>query len=67
MKADIRKIVSIPITNKRFKLVSYWSGVLTTDNSGKAVSDIDIPEFSGDLRIMAVASKGKPFGSARHT
>ncbi len=53
-----------PMTNKRFKLVSYWSGVLTTDNSGKAYYDIEIPEFSGDLRIMAVAYKGKAFGSA---
>ncbi len=53
-----------PMTNKRFKLVSYWSGILTTDNSGKAYYDIDIPEFSGDLRIMAVAYKGKAFGAA---
>ncbi len=53
-----------PMTNKRFKLVSYWSGVLVTDNSGKAYYDIDIPEFSGDLRIMAVAFKGKAFGSS---
>ncbi len=53
-----------PMTNKRFKLVSFWSGILSTDNNGNLEYDIDIPQFSGDLRIMAVAYNGKSFGSA---
>ena len=52
-----------PVTNKRVKLVSFWSGIKTADGSGKINYDIDIPEFSGDLRVMAVAYKGKKFGS----
>lgn len=54
-----------PLTNTRIKLVSYWSGVLTTDGSGEASYEIDIPQFSGDLRIMAVGYKDQTFGSAR--
>ncbi|RLD68817.1 MAG: alpha-2-macroglobulin family protein, partial [Bacteroidetes bacterium] len=53
-----------PMTNKRFKLVSFWSGILTTDKSGFAYYDVDIPQFSGDLRIMAVAYKDKAFGAS---
>ncbi len=53
-----------PMTNKRFKLVSFWSGIITTDKSGYAYYDVDIPQFSGDLRIMAVAYKDKAFGAS---
>lgn len=51
-----------PMTNKRFKLVSFWSGIKTTDAGGNLEYEIDIPQFSGDLRIMAVAYNGKAFG-----
>ncbi|OQX99864.1 MAG: hypothetical protein B6I20_09575 [Bacteroidetes bacterium 4572_117] len=53
-----------PMTNKRFKLVAFWSGILITDNAGYATYEVDIPQFSGDLRIMALAYKNKAFGSA---
>ena len=45
------------------KLVSFWSGILETDSDGEAEYEIDIPQFSGDLRIMATAYKGKAFAS----
>ena len=54
-----------PMTNKRFKLVSFWSGIKTTDKNGNLEYEIDIPQFSGDLRIMAVAYNGKAFGSGK--
>jgi uncharacterized protein YfaS (alpha-2-macroglobulin family) len=53
-----------PLTNKRIKLVSYWSGIIKTNNSGVAEYEIDIPQFSGELRIMAVAYKAKAFASS---
>jgi len=54
-----------PLTNKRVKLVSFWSGTLKTDGSGQVKYKVDIPKsFSGDLRIMAVAAHEKSFGSA---
>ena len=53
-----------PLTNKRIKLVSYWSGIMKTDNSGIAEYEIDIPQFSGELRMMAVAYKAKAFAAS---
>ena len=53
-----------PMTANRVKLVSYWSGILKTDGAGKAKFDIDIPQFSGDLRVMVVAYKNDMFGSS---
>lgn len=54
-----------PLTNKRVKLVTFWSGILKTNSSGEACYEIDIPQFSGDLRIMAVAYKDNMFGSGQ--
>ncbi len=53
-----------PIKTKRFKLLSYWSGIVKTNSSGKATVSLDIPQFNGDVRLMAVAYQGKRFGSA---
>ncbi len=52
-----------PLTNKRVKLVTFWSGILKTNSSGEVCYEIDIPQFSGDLRIMVVAYKDNHFGS----
>jgi len=60
---DLGKRVN-PLANKRVQLVAFWSGILHTDAYGNADYTIDIPQFSGDLRIMAVAYKDKAFGSA---
>ncbi len=54
-----------PMQNNRVKLVSFWSGIIETDNKGEAEYAIDIPQFSGDLRIMAVGYSGNIFGSAQ--
>ncbi|GAA4407646.1 alpha-2-macroglobulin family protein [Nibrella viscosa] len=53
-----------PLSNGRVNLVSFWSGVLTTGSNGEAEFTVHIPQFSGDLRVMAVAYKGNAFGSA---
>jgi uncharacterized repeat protein (TIGR01451 family) len=60
---DLEKRVN-PLTNKRVQLVALWSGIMHTNASGEASYTIDIPQFSGDLRIMACAYKDKSFGSA---
>ncbi|MCS6808356.1 MAG: alpha-2-macroglobulin family protein, partial [Candidatus Kapabacteria bacterium] len=52
-----------PFTNKRVKLVALWSGIVRA-SGGKFSYTIDIPEFSGALRVMAVAYKRNVFGSA---
>jgi len=53
-----------PFTVKRFNLVALWSGILKADGSGNASFDVNIPQFSGALRVMAVAYKDNAFGSA---
>ncbi|KAB2833132.1 MAG: alpha-2-macroglobulin family protein, partial [Candidatus Dadabacteria bacterium] len=49
---------------RRVKPVAYWSGVLTADAQGKATFKFDMPQFQGAVRIMAVAVRGKEFGSS---
>jgi alpha-2-macroglobulin len=60
---DMKKRVN-PMPAKRIKLVSWWSGVTTADGSGEAKFEFDIPQFSGQVRLMAVAYKNESFGSA---
>lgn len=60
---DIAKRVN-PLTNKRVNLVSVWSGIIHTNTFGNAEITIDIPQFSGSLRVMAVAYDGNKFGAA---
>jgi uncharacterized protein YfaS (alpha-2-macroglobulin family) len=56
-----------PMANKRIKLLAHWSGILKTNSRGEAEYSIDIPQFSGSVRIMACAYKDKAFGSAEKT
>ena len=56
-----------PIPAKRFKIMSYWSGLRKADGNGNAAFEFDIPQFSGEVRLMAVAFKDEKFGSAEAT
>ncbi len=53
-----------PIPNKRIKIVSYWSGVQKANGSGEVNFEFDIPQFSGEIRLMAVAYKDECFGAS---
>lgn len=53
-----------PMPAKRIKIVSYWSGIAKADGSGNASFEFDIPQFSGEVRLMAVAYKDESFGSS---
>lgn len=59
---DLSKRVN-PLPNKRVKLVSSWSGI-TDSESGDITFEVDIPQFSGEIRLMAVAYKNNSFGNA---
>ena len=52
-----------PVSARRVKPVSLVSGVLHTDADGLARADFSVPQFTGKLRLMAVASQGPTFGS----
>ncbi len=56
-----------PMPAKRIKVVSYWSGIAKANGSGEADFEFDIPQFSGELRLMAVSYKGSGFGAADNT
>jgi uncharacterized protein YfaS (alpha-2-macroglobulin family) len=53
-----------PEGNKRVHIIAYWSGILKANGSGECSYTVNIPEFSGTLRVMAVAYKDNKFGSA---
>ena len=54
-----------PLGVKRFKPLAIWSGILKTNGGGSVRVTLDIPEFNGELRLMALAYKGDRFGSAQ--
>jgi hypothetical protein len=53
-----------PMPARRFKILSYWSGIRKANGSGVAEFEFDIPQFSGEVRLMAVAYKDEKFGSS---
>ncbi|MBK0402549.1 alpha-2-macroglobulin family protein [Adhaeribacter sp. BT258] len=60
---DLSKRVN-PLTSKRVKLVTFWSGKLTANANGEVSYKVPIPQFSGALRVMAVAYKYNAFGAS---
>jgi len=53
-----------PFAVKRFKPVSVWSGIVRANN-GVAKVKIPIPNFNGEIRLMAVAYSNKKMGAAQ--
>ena len=45
------------------KPVALWSGVVRTDETGRATVAMNVPEFTGQLRLVAVACTDKALGS----
>ncbi len=60
---DMQKRLN-PMPSKRVQIVSYWSGIVKTNASGQANFSFDIPRFSGQVRLMAVAYHNNEFGAA---
>jgi uncharacterized protein YfaS (alpha-2-macroglobulin family) len=54
-----------PLSVKRFKPVALWSGIVKTNSDGNADITFDIPDFNGELRLMALAYKKDAFGSSQ--
>ena len=50
--------------SNRFRIVALWSGTVATDSNGVARAEFDVPEYTGALRIMAVAVAAARYGSA---
>ena len=50
--------------SNRFRIVALWSGTVATDSNGVARAEFDVPEYTGALRVMAVAVAAARYGSA---
>lgn len=53
-----------PIKANRFKPVALWKSGIHLDAKGQAEVEFDVPEFTGELRLMAVAYNATQTGSA---
>jgi alpha-2-macroglobulin len=56
-----------PVQGNRFKVVSFWSGMKKANGSGNVDFEFDVPQFSGEIRLMAVAYKDESFGAREQT
>ena len=54
-----------PIFAQRVKTAVLYAGTLTADANGLALAKFTVPEYVGELRLMAWAADGAEFGSAR--
>lgn len=61
--AEIRRKHLNPISVKRVKPVALWSGLVPVGPDGWGVATLDVPEFNGSLRVMAVAWADERFGA----
>jgi len=59
---DLRRRLN-PIKANRFKPVALWKSAVELDTNGQAAVQLDLPEFSGELRLMAVAYNASQIGS----
>jgi len=53
-----------PVKARRFKPVALWSSGVTTDEQGRGMVRLRVPEFTGRLRVMAVAVNESCCGGA---
>ena len=53
-----------PVSIERVRQVALWRSGIETDEQGRAEIVLDIPEFSGQLRLTAVAAGTRDFGVA---
>lgn len=60
--AKVRKRLN-PIKANRFKPLALWQAKLELDEDGRAAFSMDVPEFTGELRLMAVAYNAEQLGS----
>lgn len=52
-----------PFQARRINVVSLWSGVVDVNESGAVQVTLDVPQFNGQLIIMAVVADADKFGS----
>jgi uncharacterized protein YfaS (alpha-2-macroglobulin family) len=53
-----------PVAARRFKPLALWQARLKADEAGGVTVPFELPEFAGELRLMAVAWDAQAVGSA---
>lgn len=61
----IRRRHLTPVSLRRVIPVSLWSGILTLNKAKEAEVSLEIPQFNGTLRLMAVAIDGDKVGAVQ--
>lgn len=56
--------ITSPLASRKAVTPVLWQGPFTTDENGKIQFRCALPEFIGELRVMAIAVSGNQFGSA---
>lgn len=51
-----------PIAADRVRCVSFWRGSLAAGEDGRVEAKLDLPRWTGRLRLVAVAAAGREFG-----
>jgi alpha-2-macroglobulin len=57
-----RSVAGLP--DKSSRVVALFSGIVKLDGGGAATVHVDVPDFQGQLRVMAVAFTANKLGSA---
>jgi uncharacterized protein YfaS (alpha-2-macroglobulin family) len=52
---------------KRFKPVCMFKGPLSTDDSGRAIVNFEMPQYVGAVRVMVISAAGKRYGAVSTT
>jgi hypothetical protein len=63
--AESRKRHVSPTTVRRIEPVALYSGMVLTDDSGRATVKLPLPQFNGQLRVMVLGAYKDVFGLAR--
>ncbi|MCX8134071.1 MAG: alpha-2-macroglobulin family protein [Roseococcus sp.] len=58
------EIDSLAVHNPPQRSVALFSGVVETDADGRGIVPLELPDFAGELRLMAVAWAGERIGAA---
>lgn len=58
------RFMSAPVATDRREAALVWNQALPVDAEGRVSVKFDLPELTGELRVMAVAVEGDRYGSA---
>ncbi|TNG95806.1 hypothetical protein FHQ28_03570 [Pasteurellaceae bacterium USgator11] len=64
---DSLELGTVALPDLDIDLLTYWSNPILLDDQGKAQVELELPQFNGKVRIMAVAWNPQQIGTAEKT